>query len=88
MKALGLLSVLLALVIGAVLVKKQLAATHQLAPSASATAASAAGVEMPQLNSAEDARRLQEQVKDDVNRMMQDRASQVDRGVVEGGDKP
>lgn len=81
MRVLGLLSVLLALLIGAVLVKKQLAATHQGAPSTSAAAASTAGVELPQVRSAEDARRLQDQVKDDVNRMMQDRASQVDRGL-------
>lgn len=87
MRALGWLSILLALVIVAVLVKKQLVATHQGAPSASATAASQAGIDLPKVDNAADARRLQDQVKDDVNRMMQDRASQVDHGVGDS-DKP
>lgn len=80
MKALGLLSILLALLIVAVLAKKQMAATHQTA-GASAQAASQAGVDLPKLDNAEDARRLQDRVQDDMNRLMRDRASQVDSGV-------
>lgn len=86
MKALGLLSLLLALLIVAVLARKQLSATHQGAPSAAASAASSAGVDLPKVDNAEDARRVQQRVQDDVNRMMQDRASDVDRGV-DGADK-
>lgn len=86
MKALGLLSLLLALLIVAVLARKQLSATHQGAPSAAASAASSAGVDLPKVDNAEDARSVQQRVQDDVNRMMQDRASDVDRGV-DGADK-
>ncbi len=87
MRAVGFLSILLALVIVAILAKNQLAATHQTAPSASAQAASKAGVDLPKVDNAADARRVQDQVKDDVNRMMQERASQVDRGMGDA-DKP
>jgi hypothetical protein len=87
MRALGLLSILLALVIVAVLAKKQMSAAHQAA-GASAQAASQAGVEWPKLDSAQDAKRLEGQVQSDVNRMMRERASQVDSGVGEGGEKP
>ena len=41
----------------------------------------------PKVDNAADARRVQDQVKDDVNRMMQERASQVDRGMGDA-DKP
>lgn len=87
MRALGFLSILLALVIVAVVAKNQLMATRQAAPSASSQAASQAGVVPPTVGNAADARRVQDQVKDDVNRMMQDRASQVERGMGEA-DKP
>jgi len=87
MKALGLLSLLLALLIVAVLARKQLSATHQGASSAAASAASSAGVDLPKVDNAEDARRIQQGVQDDVSRMMQSRASDVDRGV-DGADKP
>lgn len=81
MRAFGFFSILLALAIVAILVRSQLAATHQAAPSGATQAASQAGVELPKVDNAGDARRVQDQVKDDVNRMMQDRASQVDRGM-------
>ena len=87
MRALGFLSILLALVIVAILAKNQLAATHQTASSASSQATSQAGVAQPKVDNAADARRVQDQVKDDVNRMMQERASQVDRGMGDA-DKP
>lgn len=87
MKALGLLSLLLALLIVAVLARKQLSATHQAAPGPAASAASSAGVDLPKVDNAEDARRVQQRVQDDVSRMMQDRASDVARGV-DDADKP
>lgn len=87
MKALGLLSLLLALLIVAVLARKQLSATHQAAPGAAASAASSAGVDLPKVDNAEDARRVQQRVQDDVSHMMQDRASDVARGV-DDADKP
>lgn len=87
MRAFGFLAILLALVIVAIVAKNQLMATRQASPSAASQAASQAGVAAPTVNNAADARRVQDQVKDDVNRMMQDRASQVERGMGEA-DKP
>lgn len=87
MKALGLLSLLLALLIVALLAKKQLSSTHQLAPGSAASAASSAGVDVPQIGNADDARRVQQRVQDDMNRLMQDRASDVERSLT-GADKP
>lgn len=87
MKALGLLSLLLALLIVALLARRQLSATHPLAPSAAASAASSAGVDVPQVGNVDDARRVQPRVQDDMNRVMQDRASDVERGL-SGADKP
>lgn len=87
MKALGLLSLLLALLIVVVLAKKQLSVTHQATPGAAASAASSAGVDLPKVDNAEDARRAQQRVQDDVNRLMQGRASDVAQGV-DGADKP
>ncbi|TAK90465.1 MAG: hypothetical protein EPO09_16845 [Aquabacterium sp.] len=87
MKALGLLSLLLALLIVALLARKQLSTTHQLAPSAATSAASGAGVDVPQVGNADDARRVQQRVQDDMKRLMQDRASDVERGLG-GADKP
>ncbi|MBI3383382.1 MAG: hypothetical protein HY019_15365 [Aquabacterium sp.] len=87
MKALGLLSLLLALLIVAVLTRKQLSATHQGASGVAASAASSAGIDLPKVDNADDARRVQQRVQDDMNRLTQGRASEVDRGV-EGADKP
>ncbi|MBI5924561.1 MAG: hypothetical protein HY836_03095 [Aquabacterium sp.] len=83
MKALGLLSLLLALLIVAVLARKQLSAMHTQGPGSALSAASAAGLDVPMVDGPEGARRVQQRVQDDVSRMMQDRASQVEQGAVE-----
>lgn len=81
MRAVGFFSILLALVIVAILAKSQLAATHHTTPSGASQSASQAGVDLPKVDNTGDARRVQDQVRDDVSRMMQERASQVDRGM-------
>ena len=83
MKAFGFVSILVALAIVAVLARKQLSATHQVGSPAAAQAASNAGVNLPNMGSSQDVRRVQDQVQSDVNRMMQDRASQVEQGMSE-----
>ncbi len=87
MRTFGLLSLILALVIVGLLAKKQLNTTHQTAPIAASQAASSAGIGSPSVGRADDAPKLQDQVKDDVNKVMQDRASQVNQGLSEA-DKP
>ncbi|MFW9616268.1 hypothetical protein [Aquabacterium sp.] len=73
MRAFGLLSILIALVIVGVLAKKQLSHVQGAADSS--------GVASPQSASA--AQSVQRQIQNEVNGLMQDRASQVDRGMAE-----
>lgn len=76
MRTLSLLSLIVALLIVAVLAKKQLGVTHQAAPVASV----GPNGDMPHVDNVQQARPLQQQVQRDVNDMMQNRASQVERG--------
>ena len=86
-KALGLLSLLLALVLVLVLSRMQLGRTHALAPGSAAVAASSAGLSLPRVDNAEDARRVPQRVQNDVSRMMQDSASQLERAT-DNAEKP
>ena len=91
MKAFGLLSLLLALLIVAVLARKQLGALRAPGPGSASSGAvgeSAAGLEGTRVDNAEDARRVQQRVQNDVDRMMQDRASQVERGAEGSSERP
>ncbi len=87
MKVFGLVSLVVALVIVALLARNQLAASRQAVPLAASQAASSAGVALPDARPGDDARRLQDQVRDDLNKAMQERASQVNQGLSEV-DKP
>lgn len=76
MRSLSLLSLVVVLLIVAVLVKKQLGAVHSTAPAASAASDA---VLVPNVSTPQQARQVPQQVKTDVNSMMQNRSGQLDQ---------
>ena len=82
-RALGLLSLLIALLVVAWLVKHQLSAQH-LAKPAQATSAVDGVASAPGVSTPAQGRQVQQQVQDDLNRMAQERAKQIDQGVEQG----
>lgn len=76
-RILGLIIVLIVLLVGAMLAKRQISGIH--APSMPASQAS--DVLAPEVKTQEDARRLTEQVQSDVNRMMEDQSTQLKKNI-------
>jgi hypothetical protein len=77
-RALGLLGLLIALLMVGVLLKHQLAATHQPAAAASANEV---GASTPDVRTPAQGRQVQQQVQDDMNRTMQEHSKQIDQSV-------
>jgi hypothetical protein len=85
LRVLGLLVVLIALLIVGVLSKKQITAVHSAGNPASIAAEGGQPV-APEVNTPEQGRQLQKQIRDDLDRISQDRTKQIDQGV--DGGKP
>jgi hypothetical protein len=79
-RALGLLGLLIALLMVGVLLKHQLAATHQPAAAAAASA-NEVGASTPDVRTPAQGRQVQQQVQDDMNRTMQEHSKQIDQSV-------
>ncbi len=80
MRILALVSLLIALLAVALLSRHQLAAVR--VPASDGAAASRPDPLAAQnADTADQARQVQQQVRDDVNKMMQDRAAQVEQGL-------
>jgi hypothetical protein len=69
----GLIAVLIVLLVGALLAKRQISGMHA-APGAASQASTLA---MPDVRTPQDARRLTEQVQGEVNQMMEDHEKQL-----------
>ena len=76
MRIFSLLSLVVALLIVAVLAKKQLGITKATAPAASAVSGEASA---PVVNNPQQARQLTQQVQQDINSMMEGRGGQLDQ---------
>ena len=75
----GLIAVLIVLLVGAMLAKRQI--THRPSASAEVSASQASAPTAPEVRTAEQARRLTEQVQSDVNRMVEDHSKQVQQNI-------
>jgi sensor histidine kinase regulating citrate/malate metabolism len=79
-RALGLLSLLIALLVVGLMFKHQLNAQHvqRSVPAASSADGLASA---PEISTPAQARQVQQQVQDDLNRLTQERGKQIDQGV-------
>lgn len=73
----GLIAVLIVLVVGAMLAKRQISGIH----AASVPASQASDATAPEARTQEEARRVTEQVQSDVNRMVEDHSKQVQQNI-------
>jgi|GEM_PF-3552369 hypothetical protein len=73
----GLIAVLIVLLVGAVLAKRQLSGIH----AAPATASQASTLAVPDVRTPQDARRLTEQVQGEVNQMVEDHDRQLRQNI-------
>jgi HAMP domain-containing protein len=69
----GLIAVLIVLLVGALLAKRQISGMH----AALGAASQASTLAMPDVRTPQDARRLTEQVQGEVNQMMEDHEKQL-----------
>lgn len=76
-RILGLIAVLIVVLVGAMLAKRQISGIH----AASVPASQASDALAPQVKTQEDARRLTEQVQRDVNRMVEDQSKQFKKNL-------
>ena len=76
-RILGLIVVLIVLLVGALLAKRQISGIHA-APGAASQASSLA---VPDVRTPEDARRLTEQVQSEVNQMVEDHDKQLKQAI-------
>lgn len=76
-RAFGLIAVLIVLLIGAMLAKRQISGIH----AASVPASQASDAMAPEVRTQEEARRLTEQVQSDVNRMVEDHGKQLQQNI-------
>lgn len=75
----GLIAVLIVLLVGALLAKRQMSGLHPAAIPASAAQPSDAAA--PEVRTPQDARRITEQVQSDVNRAVEEQSRQLKQNI-------
>lgn len=76
-RILGLIVVLIVLLVGALLAKRQISGIH----AAQGAASQASSLAVPDVRTPEDARRLTEQVQSEVNQMVEDHDKQLKQAI-------